>query len=956
MRTDGELSRISAGRMVGVWAGAAVATVAVAVLTGWALDLPELERTWPSLITMNPMTALCFLLAALSLILGTAEPLPTSAIFLSRGCAGMVTLAGLLVIGRIVTPWDTGLDLVLFRERLFEGGHPTRMASAAGFNFAWVGLGLLLLDVRTRRGARPAVPLAVLAALPAMLVAMGHVYGSDGLFGLGRFVSTALSSAVSFLLLATGIIAARPASGIYSLLTRSTPGGLLARRLLPAALVLPLFLGGIVFKGQQLGLFDAGGGAALLATVIMLIMAALIWRSAVWLDKTDEARGRAERQLYELNEDLEGRVSERTRELARINEALLDQTRFLHQVLDTSPQLVYVKDWSGRFTLANQAMADLYGTTVEGMMGKTDGDFVTRGDDERGTLEEDRAVMTERRVRVVTEQPAMDERTGAVRWFHTIKAPLVGRDGVCNRVLCLSTDITARHYAEGELRRASDELRALFDASPLAICGLTADGYVRTWNRAAEQLFGWSAGDVVGRPLPNVPPQMHDQYRGIRENVPTGRPVTNVETHRIRKDGEIIAVSVSTAPLHDGSGQLSGIVVVYGDIRERKELEAQLRQAQKMEAVGQLAGGVAHDFNNLLTVIHTASELLLADLKPGDSRREDVVDIEKAATRAATLTRQLLAFSRQQVLEPRVVDLNRIVSELEPMARRLVQENIAVETRLAPDLQRITADRHQLDQVILNLVVNARDAMPDGGTIVIESSNVVLDANFPRTHPSARPGPHVMLRVTDTGCGMDGATRARIFEPFFTTKPVGVGTGLGLATVYGIVKQSGGHIWVDSEVGRGSSFTIHLPVSAATEEEAQPVPPTLAAVPSSRPDARILVVEDDGAVRSAVCRVLERRGYAVMESHNGEQAIAKLTDATQTVDLVISDIVMPEMSGLELRDRLRVMRPSVPVLLMSGYSQEAITRLGNRESLGPLIEKPFTVNGLLENVRSMLRA
>ena len=318
---------------------------------------------------------------------------------------------------------------------------------------------------------------------------------------------------------------------------------------------------------------------------------------------------------------------------------------------------------------------------------------------------------------------------------------------------------------------------------------------------------------------------MHDQYRGIRENVPTGRPVTNVETHRMRKDGEIMAVSVSTAPLHDVSGQLSGIVVVYGDIRERKELEAQLRQAQKMEAVGQLAGGVAHDFNNLLTVIRTASEMLLADLKPGDTRRVDIEDIEEAATRAATLTRQLLAFSRQQVLEPRVVDLNQVVSDLEPMARRLVQENIAVEIASRAGS---TADHGRPS--------SARPGDPQpGGQRARRDARRRHDrdrdrrrgagSDFPRTHPSARPGPHVMLRVTDTGCGMDGATRARIFEPFFTTKPVGVGTGLGLATVYGIVKQSGGHIWVDSEVGRGSSFTIHLPVSAVTEDEAKPAQP-----------------------------------------------------------------------------------------------------------------------------------
>jgi PAS domain S-box-containing protein len=660
----------------------------------------------------------------------------------------------------------------------------------------------------------------------------------------------------------------------------------------------------------------------------------------------------------ESNEDLEGPVSERTLELARINEALLDQTRFLHQVLDTSPQLVFVKDWAGRYTLANQALADLHGTTVDRLIGKTDADFHRNAEEVRALLETDREVMTTRRLKVIAEDPATDQRTGMVRWFHTIKAPLVGRDGTCNRMLGLSTDITARHFAEGELRRASDELRALFDASPLAICGLTSDGYVRSWNRAAEQLFGWTAGEVVGRPLPIVPSELQAEYRGLCENVLSGNPATNIESHRVRNDGEVIAVSVSTAPVHDANGRINGIVVVYVDIRDRKELEAQLLQAQKMEAVGQLAGGVAHDFNNLLTVIQTASELLIAEMKPGDKRREDVQHIEDAASRAASLTRQLLAYSRQQVLEPRVVDLNQVVAGIELMARRVVQENITVVTRLADDLHRVTADPHQLDRVILNLVVNARDAMPEGGTLLIETGNVLLDEHFQRTHPSARPGPHVMLGVTDTGCGMDDGTRARIFEPFFTTKPIGVGTGLGLATVYGIVKQSGGHIWVQSEVGRGSSFRIYLPVCAVAGADSDPASAAhnrgdAAAYGSS--DATILVVEDDAAVRNAVCRVLERRGYDVLESWNGEQALAVLGGAQGSVDLVISDIVMPKMSGLELRDRLKEIRPAVPVLLMSGYSREAITRLGNQESLGPLIEKPFTMAGLLENVGSVLR-
>jgi two-component system cell cycle sensor histidine kinase/response regulator CckA len=937
------------------WAGAIVVCVALAVLLAWALDMPTLERALPGLVAMNPLTAACLLFAAFSLVLVTAEPLPSSAPLLSRLCAGAVIMAAFVAASRFYTHWDSGLDLVLFRDKLLSGaGGPIRMAPASAFNFVLTGLALMVLDVRTRRGHRPAVSLAAVMGLSALLVLMGFLYQSRGLFGIWRFISTALTTAACFFTLSLGIIAAHPGSGFHRLLTRSTPGALLARRLLPAAIALPIALGWLVFEGQSRGLFDVGSGAALLATVVMLIMTGLIWRSTVWLDKTEEARTRAEKMLHDLNEDLEGRVAERTGELARMNEALLDQTRFLHQVLDTSPQLVFVKDWAGRYTLANQATADLYGTTVEGLIGKTDAHF-TSGTEQAAAVEGDREVMLKRQAKVIAEEPATDERTGTVRWFHTIKAPLVGRDGGCNRILGLRTDITARHYAEGELRRASDELRALFDASPLAICGLTGDGYVRSWNLAAEELFGWTAGEVVGRMLPNVPRELRDECRGLRDSVLSGRPVTNFETHRSRKDGELIAVSVSTAPLHDASGRIHGIVVVYGDIRNRKELEAQLRQSQKMEAIGQLAGGVAHDFNNLLTVIRTASELLLGDLSPGDRRRTEVEDIEEAALRAASLTHQLLAFSRQQVLEPQVVDLNRVVTELEPMARRLVQENIAVELRLAGDLHRVTADRHQLDQVILNLVLNACDAMPVGGTVLIETSNVILDEEFRRTHPGARSGPHILLSVSDTGCGMDAATQARIFEPFFTTKPVGVGTGLGLATVYGIVKQSGGHIWATSEVGRGSSFKIYLPVSGTPEHEPPPaVGNGHRSQAGAGTEARILVVEDDTAVRGAVCRVLKRCGYDVVDFQSGEQAIATLADAPQSVDLVISDIVMPEMSGLELRERLREIQPPVPVLLMTGYSQEVITRLSNRESLGPLIEKPFTVDGLLEHVRSVL--
>jgi two-component system cell cycle sensor histidine kinase/response regulator CckA len=396
-------------------------------------------------------------------------------------------------------------------------------------------------------------------------------------------------------------------------------------------------------------------------------------------------------------------------------------------------------------------------------------------------------------------------------------------------------------------------------------------------------------------------------------------------------------------------------VAMYADISGRKGLEAQLRQAQKMEAVGRLAGGVAHDFNNLLTIIRTAAEFLVADLAQDDARRADAAEIRDAAARAAALTRQLLAFSRRQMLQERAVDVNAAVTELEPMIRRLVEENVAVVTRLAPSLDRIKVDPSQLEQVLLNLVVNARDAMPQGGTLLIETANVLLDDQYPKSHLTARPGPYVVLTVTDTGCGMDAATQSRLFEPFFTTKPVGQGTGLGLATVYGIVKQSGGNIWVYSEVGRGTTFKIYFPQYAGADET-----PAAAAV-GSRPQAdsagaTILIVEDDAAVRNAVRRLLERHRYEVLEAANGGDALVVLAESPRPVDLVISDMVMPEMSGLQLRQQLRKLRPSLPVLLMSGYTEEAITRLAASGPLPTLIEKPFTVDGILAKVRDLLGA
>jgi nitrogen-specific signal transduction histidine kinase/CheY-like chemotaxis protein len=380
------------------------------------------------------------------------------------------------------------------------------------------------------------------------------------------------------------------------------------------------------------------------------------------------------------------------------------------------------------------------------------------------------------------------------------------------------------------------------------------------------------------------------------------------------------------------------------DLTARKNLEAELRQSQKLEAIGSLAGGVAHDFNNILTVIVGYSEMMLAEPELPGMLRSDLREVRLAADRAATLTRQLLAFSRKQVLHPTVLSVNEAVGEMHGMLSRIIREDVRLETRLGAEVHPILVDRGQLEQVIMNLAVNARDAMPQGGTLVIETANVELDAAYGALHAGAAPGPHVVLSVTDTGTGMDAVTRQRLFEPFFTTKGAGHGTGLGLSTVYGIVQQSGGSIYVYSEPGRGTTFKIYFPRhhGALDEREVAPELPPVAAPEH----ATILLVEDDPTVRGAVRSMLERLGYLVLEAADGATALREVREGTRRPDAVLSDAMMPEMSGLELAEALLHEHPDLPILIMSGYAEDAVALGGRLAANVRFVEKPFTVRAL----------
>jgi signal transduction histidine kinase/ActR/RegA family two-component response regulator len=472
-------------------------------------------------------------------------------------------------------------------------------------------------------------------------------------------------------------------------------------------------------------------------------------------------------------------------------------------------------------------------------------------------------------------------------------------------------------------------------------------------NATLAALHGVPADAHLGRLPSEVAPEIGAELeRHIGAVLASGKR-TDVElTGKPREAGRPQHWLASVYPIRTSVGERLGVGSVITDLTAYKQLEQQLVQARKMEAVGRLAGGVAHDFNNILTAIEGFGQFALTDLADGPSGpREDIEQVLAAAQRAGALTRQLLAFSRQQMLQPRVLDLNQVVRGLSAMLGRLIGTDIRLLTKTSPALGAVKADPGQMEQVLVNLVVNARDAMPNGGTIVIETADVDFDESYAESHEGVSGGAYVMLAVTDSGSGMDAATRAQIFDPFFTTKGRD-GTGLGLSTVYGIVKQSGGNIEVYSEIGRGTSFKVYLP---RCDERAERLTPTRVPAPLPNGRATILLVDDDPHVSAAATRALERAGYVVFTASNGREALGALAGDARALDLLITDLVMPEMGGRELARRVAESRPDVRVLFTSGYTAEAVNQQAVLEMGDAFLGKPFSPDGLLRRVHQMLQ-
>ncbi|HEY3815829.1 MAG TPA: response regulator [Polyangiaceae bacterium] len=507
----------------------------------------------------------------------------------------------------------------------------------------------------------------------------------------------------------------------------------------------------------------------------------------------------------------------------------------------------------------------------------------------------------------------------------------------------------ARRAAEQALRVSETRFRRLAESGVIGIAVGEVSGRVVEANDAFLTMVGYTGEDVLagGVDLDRMtPPEWSHANANAAEQLRARGFSRPWEKEYVRKDGTRVPVLVAVASL-DGSECMT----ISLNLSERKRLEDQVRRAQKMEAVGTLAGGVAHDFNNLLSVVLTYTGLLLDGLTDGDPVKADLEEVKKAGERAADLTRQLLAFSRQQMLQPRVLDLNQVVTGMERMLRRLLGADIELSLLTAHTVGKVHADPGQIEQVILNLVVNARDAMPKGGQLTVETENVQLDSEYAAQHLDVAPGPYVLIAVTDTGIGMDAATLTHIFEPFFTTKEKGKGTGLGLSTVFGIVRQSGGHIWVYSEPGKGTSFKVYIPrtdLRADAPTTSSPPPVTL------RGPETVLIVEDEEQVRAIMRAVLRRYGYNVLEAQNGGEAFLICEKYTARIHLLVTDVVMPRMSGRELAERLAPMRPEMKVLYVSGYTENSIVHHGVLDAGVSFLQKPITPDALARKVRELL--
>jgi len=689
----------------------------------------------------------------------------------------------------------------------------------------------------------------------------------------------------------------------------------------------------------------ANCGVAFCAFMFVLLAAR---RSRAQLAETLARLDRRTQELQQTNGALEMEVVKYQRAEKMLRES---EERF-SSAFEFAPIGMALVAPEGRWLKINHALSNLVGYTEAKLLASTFQD-ITHPDDLAADLEYVRRLLAGE-IRFYQMEKRYIHAHGH---FVTVLLDVsLVRDGRGQPLYFIAQiqDITERKRNEESLRLLGSAVEQSKESIVITGAELDLPGpKIIFVNPAFTQMTGYTASEAIGK-SPRIlqgPRTDKNVLNRLRKNLGNGEPFAG-EAINYRKDGKEFVLEWQIAPLRNAGGQITHFVAIQHDITERKKLEGQLVQSQKMETVGKLAGGIAHEFNSILTAIIGQSELLLNDLPAGSPLAKNTTEITKAATRAAVLTRQLLAYGRKQFLQPENLDLNRVIAGMESIFYNLMGGDVNVQMVPAANLHEVKADAGQIEQVIMNIVINARDAMPNGGRLTLETSNIVLDRESVGRYPELKPGDYVMLAITDTGTGMSDEVKARVFEPFFSTKGVGQGTGLGLSTCYGIVKQSGGHIRVYSEQSRGSTFKIYLP---QVETLAKISVPRLDSPDLPRGTESILLVEDDPALREMAATLLRRLGYTVLTAANGVEALnVKHERSTGHIDLLFTDVVMPHMSGKELADRVRVLYPYTKILFTSAYTENAIVHQGVLDKGVALLQKPFTPSALARKVRKVL--
>jgi PAS domain S-box-containing protein len=916
------------------------------LLQAYVFGIVPLAPTAVFLPLAQPLDAVLFVLTGAALL-----SLRIHSPRLRQTSAALATALATALLTEYILRVDLGIDSLLFRDQVtqFVPVFPGRPAplSCAGFLL----LSVLLL-APPRAGARPSrwySAVLITAVIVPLLAIAGHLGGVPELYGLAPGSGVALYAAVGLLMLAAGLMAATHESALVPLLLSDEPGTVLLRRLLPFALVLPiLFTVGSV-QALRLGFYQVHVGLAAYVSVFIGISVWAAFRSANVASRVEAGRRAAERAQADLA--LRNRLLEAQAAAQAALQASEEHTRELLLILSHTP--VTARGLDGRIRFWSAGAERLYGWSSDEAMQAG----------RRDLLETEMPVpFREAEAALFERGEWLGEVTRKTKAGATLRIAthwILHRDpaGLPDAIIEVDDDVTEQRIAEAQLRGSEARYRALVAATTQIVWSMSADGReagdLSQWERFTGQTpYEAAHGGWIRAVFPEDQPEAARAWNAaVRE-----RKVLVTEHRLRRRDGQYRHMELRAVPILDSEGKVREWVGAHIDVTDRVKAEEQLAQAQKLQAVGTLAGGVAHEVNNQLMAVLGFGEFVVKELGPQHPQTKDVEEMIRAAMRAAQVAQQLLTFSRRQVNQVKPLSLYGAVAALAPVLERILGAD--KELRLLPDRSRsaVVADPTQVDQVLINLAANARDAMGTGGRLTISTDEVTLDESYAREHGLKHvvPGAYVRLIVSDNGCGMDRHTLAKIFEPFFTTKPVGSGTGLGLSTVYGIVKQHDGFIWAYSEPDHGTTFKIYLPAAAVGQPATAPE-----SVRDTRLERRlepglVLVVEDEAAVRQLVRRSLEAVGLTVLEAENGQQALDVVARRRERPKLVLTDVIMPGLNGRELSERLATTQPGLPILFMSGYTDDDVLARSLLPAEAPFIQKPFGPDELVAKVRTML--